>query len=244
MRDLHQQVAQPQDHPTTSIYGLVDPTTGYVRYVGKSVDTNFRLRRHLSKVGLKEKTHKANWLNSLVAKGLKPDIILLENTSTSNWQRAEKKWIAYYRNLPGYPPLTNGTSGGDGTDKGEKRRPRTPEERRMSSVLVKNAWANYSPEKRKALIDNLKFGRGPEKSKRVAIIIRRRPKIGNLSSRFLGVSWRPDRNIWRAYVTKDRKTIHLGYFEEENEAARARDRKIIEMFGDFVRLNFPRSDYG
>lgn len=31
----------------------------------------------------------------------------------------------------------------------------------------------------------------------------------------------------------------LGYFVEEVEAARAYDRKAVELFGEFARLNFP-----
>ena len=35
------------------------------------------------------------------------------------------------------------------------------------------------------------------------------------------------------------KCFFLGYFVDEVEAARAYDRKAVELFGEFARLNFP-----
>lgn len=46
-----------------------------------------------------------------------------------------------------------------------------------------------------------------------------------------------------ARITFAGKVQNLGYFATAEEAARARDRKAIELMGDFARLNFPRSDY-
>jgi len=39
------------------------------------------------------------------------------------------------------------------------------------------------------------------------------------------------------------KTYHLGTDKKAEEAARAYDRKAIELFGEFAFLNFPHSDY-
>ena len=36
---------------------------------------------------------------------------------------------------------------------------------------------------------------------------------------------------------KDRKAIHLGYFHDEKEAAKAYKDKAIELFGEFACLN-------
>jgi hypothetical protein len=41
----------------------------------------------------------------------------------------------------------------------------------------------------------------------------------------------------------DRKKIHLGRFDDEIEAAKAYDRKAIELFGEFAYLNFPDEAY-
>jgi HNH endonuclease len=58
-------------------------------------------------------------------------------------------------------------------------------------------------------------------------------------SRFIGVD--PHRDKWRARVCYKGRKHHIGLFTDEVEAARARDRKAVELFGEFARLNFPRS---
>ena len=121
MRNLLKQDAQPQgDSTTTFIYGLVDPVTGYVRYIGKADDPTIRLQRHFCRRELSARSHKAHWLRELAAKGLRPGIIIIEKVSKSEWQEAERRWIAHYRSVLGHDVITNTTSGGDGIDKGTK----------------------------------------------------------------------------------------------------------------------------
>lgn len=43
---------------------------------------------------------------------------------------------------------------------------------------------------------------------------------------------------WAATIKKDRKTIHIGYFDTPQEAARAYDARAVELFGEFARPNF------
>lgn len=57
-------------------------------------------------------------------------------------------------------------------------------------------------------------------------------------SQYKGVS--KNSRKWRAYIHNDYKTIHLGYYETELEAALAYDVKAIELFGQFACLNFPQ----
>jgi hypothetical protein len=57
------------------------------------------------------------------------------------------------------------------------------------------------------------------------------------SSRFKGVSW--SRNHWRAAMRLNYKTIHLGRFDTEEEAARAYDEAARRLHGEFARVNFP-----
>lgn len=70
-----------------------------------------------------------------------------------------------------------------------------------------------------------------------------KPIQPNNTSGFKGVSYRKDRRKWGAYIKFNGKMIHLGRFIDREDAARAYDRKAIELFGDFARTNFPRSDY-
>jgi hypothetical protein len=71
---------------------------------------------------------------------------------------------------------------------------------------------------------------------------------GDFSSLYKGVYIRKDRLHlgWYACVGSNKsKTpkIYLGRYETEEEAARAYDRKAIEIYGEFASLNFPTEEY-
>lgn len=90
------------------IYGLVDPRTSYLRYIGKTVGTaEGRVRGHM-----KSTNYCGRWLRSLASQGLYPDIIILEVSDEESWIEAEIFWIAYFKSLG--CNLTNRTIGGDG----------------------------------------------------------------------------------------------------------------------------------
>ncbi len=59
------------------------------------------------------------------------------------------------------------------------------------------------------------------------------------ASRFKGVSWSRWAGKWQAGICHNGKSIHLGYFDDEIDAALAYDRKARELFGAFAYLNFP-----
>ena len=46
---------------------------------------------------------------------------------------------------------------------------------------------------------------------------------------------------WRVMFRWEGKTYFAGYFDDENQAARAYDRAIYPLAGEFSRLNFPQS---
>ena len=48
---------------------------------------------------------------------------------------------------------------------------------------------------------------------------------------------------WRSCIGFNYRYVHLGTYADKEEAARAYDRKAIELFGAFAHLNFPLSDY-
>lgn len=43
---------------------------------------------------------------------------------------------------------------------------------------------------------------------------------------------------WRSFIKVNNKNIHLGYFKNEMEAAKARDIATKEYFGEYGNLNF------
>lgn len=57
------------------------------------------------------------------------------------------------------------------------------------------------------------------------------------ASQYKGVWCR--KNRWKAAIQISGKTIHLGTFATEEDAARAYDAKALELHGEFARLNFP-----
>jgi hypothetical protein len=58
------------------------------------------------------------------------------------------------------------------------------------------------------------------------------------SSEFLGVSFRKERNCYSAKIMLNQKSINIGHFKIEEDAARAYDIKAKELFGEFANLNF------
>lgn len=62
---------------------------------------------------------------------------------------------------------------------------------------------------------------------------------GSYSSKYKGVAWYKPTNCWKAYSTVKGKQIHLGYFSNEENAARAYDKFVLRRFGEFAVLNLP-----
>lgn len=93
------------------IYGLFDPRNGVIRYIGKAADLKVRMFGHLSD---KRRVHKVHWIEQLKACGMSPSMCILEICEPgSDWEEAEKFWIAYHRFIG--TRLTNSTNGGEGS---------------------------------------------------------------------------------------------------------------------------------
>lgn len=74
---------------------------------------------------------------------------------------------------------------------------------------------------------------------------RNKVKNRNNSRIYKGVCWVKHCKRWGVRVECSGKRHNAGYFSEDKleEAARAYDRLALKLFGEFARLNFPRSDY-
>lgn len=162
--------SQSKNQTPVTIYALVDPITKRTRYVGKTVNLKIRMSNHLTPFRLKGKTHKANWLRSLVNSGYLPEVKTLEIVPVGeDWAEREKKWIAYYRSQG--EDLTNFTDGGEGGATGYGRKPTaksieglrnyskslagkpgkplTDEQKATISEKAKARWAKWKQEGRK-----------------------------------------------------------------------------------------------
>lgn len=130
------------------IYGLTDPRTGSVRYIGKSRTGLRRSSQHQGRPSEKN-PHKSRWIMSLKIVGLAYGVVVLERVvSASDLDDAERRWIAYGRK-EGWP-LTNLTDGGSGGACG------TWTQERRKKVADARRARGHSPETRAKLSANKK----------------------------------------------------------------------------------------
>jgi NUMOD3 motif len=136
------------------IYGLADPRTGFVHYIGKSKTALRRPRRHGAELLHTDPTPKGDWVRGLVADGYRYEIRVLEELpGPEDLDDAECFWIAQGRALRW--PLVNVTRGGKGTvgmrhseaarsriSTANRGREQTEAHREANSAGVKAHWAS------------------------------------------------------------------------------------------------------
>lgn len=96
------------------IYGLYDPFTDELRYIGKTKMTLARrIWHHIKEAKTSRKnTYKLNWIRSILDKGNEPIIFVLRETNEESWRKDETECIS--EALKSGINLTNLTAGGDG----------------------------------------------------------------------------------------------------------------------------------
>jgi hypothetical protein len=125
------------------IYTLSCPETKEIRYVGKTCNLKSRYSNHINKF---YNNHKSNWIKSLLSKGLKPIMEVIEEVEDElNWEMLEIYWIAQFKAW-GFD-LTNIDEGGkfinftqevkDKISKANKGRKWTDEAREKASIRCK-----------------------------------------------------------------------------------------------------------
>jgi hypothetical protein len=58
------------------------------------------------------------------------------------------------------------------------------------------------------------------------------------TSKYKGVDWHNNSQKWRTRINVGKKQVHIGFFDDEVSAAKAYDKKAVEIFGEFALLNF------
>jgi hypothetical protein len=66
-------------------------------------------------------------------------------------------------------------------------------------------------------------------------------RLSHKTSKYKGVHWNKRQKKWAAQIHCNNKKYHLGYFTDEIEAAKAYDKKAVELHDEFACLNFPVS---
>jgi hypothetical protein len=202
-----------QNMSESVIYGLLDPDTLELRYIGQTRYPETRFKQHICPSGLRARTRRSQWIKSLLVQGKKPGFIILErNVEDAN--ETEIKWIAETKKLGAR--LTNSTDGGDGhsgcshsvatrrkmsiTHTGRKR---SPEQVAAMKAAQTDEWRRKRQETKMAT------------------------KKPNPSSGYVGVSWSKQAGKWRAHYQKDGVQVHLGNFIDPREAAMIYDHAVV-----------------
>lgn len=63
------------------------------------------------------------------------------------------------------------------------------------------------------------------------------------TSGYFGVYHHVRDNIWSAIINHNKVRYYIGTFSNPEDAARARDRKALELLEDKAKLNFPKEEY-
>ena len=92
------------------------------------------------------------------------------------------------------------------------------------------------------IVDHVNNNKLDNRKENLRIITRKqnsmnRTSAKNSSSKYIGVCFNKKHNKWQSYITVNKKQIKLGYFENENDAAKARNKATLKYFGEHGNLN-------
>jgi hypothetical protein len=189
----------PRKNENNIIYGLYDPECkgGKIRYVGKSTKGLARPKEHAGTYSLTFKTHKNNWIKSLLREGLMYEIKILKTFRdySNKTERDEVLNAAekYYVSLHRSKHLTNSTDGGEGTSGYVHR-----DETKSKIGSKRQEWIKNNPDR---VVELGIKGRKPHQ-----IIEGVSYKECPTCEHYLKLSeYNKDKNVWDGYCSECRK---------------------------------------
>lgn len=96
------------DNTKAAIYGLIDPRSGMIRYIGKANNPAKRFASHV-RDSIRRNTPVYAWFRKLAGLGMQPEMLVL--SECEDWQAEERRLISSARTR-GYD-LLNVAEGGD-----------------------------------------------------------------------------------------------------------------------------------
>jgi group I intron endonuclease len=223
--------------PVSGIY-CIENLINNKKYIGQTQDIRHRKRNHLS--NLDRCADDCDLLQRAWIKYGKESFkfYIIEECSLEILNDREIYWIKElhsHKTEWGY----NISWGGDAFMRGRKHSEQTKEKisiggkGRIVSQKTKDIMSNN-------LIGNT-YAKGrihpEEERERVSKMFQGKKRGHNTSSSYIGVSYRKDCKKWAADIGFERKRIHIGVFETENDAARAYNIKALELYGENAILN-------
>lgn len=122
---------------TVEIYGLYDPDTDELRYVGKAKNARKRFRTHLYEKVLSRPVNR--WIGGLVKAGKVPVMRVLETVAEEHWEGAERRLIAQYRQTC---KLLNLADGGAMPSQTKEQRKKAAKASNEAQMKRHPAWKN------------------------------------------------------------------------------------------------------
>lgn len=152
---------------TFKIYGLKDPITKELRYIGQTTQKSIKNRLH-NHVSEKRNARKNQWIKSLRNKNTLPIIFVIDECySLDELNYLEIFWIGYFKSIG--CRLNNVTTGGCGAP-GLKQSPETIAKRMINQIGSKRS------EETKRRLSELAKNRGESFKKKMSEICKKRPK--------------------------------------------------------------------
>jgi len=120
------------------IYSLSDEHNN-IRYIGKTTNIKRRLYAHIAESKRSNSRYVLKWVKSLLNRGFKPIINIIETCDETNWEQKEIYWIDYYKSI--IPNLCNHCKGGKG---GLTNNELSAEQIQKKKDIMSNTFSKFS----------------------------------------------------------------------------------------------------